>query len=93
MWLAADPSKRITISQIYRHPWYTKNLPPGVVEMNNRPQPAPEGMQVSHLKTLCHLQPHAITTLCGKGEEGAVWHCSPGSCMQLQYSVWSEQGV
>uniref|UniRef100_A0A7S3QM01 Protein kinase domain-containing protein n=1 Tax=Dunaliella tertiolecta TaxID=3047 RepID=A0A7S3QM01_DUNTE len=43
--LVADPAKRITIGQIYRHPWYTKNLPPGVVEMNNRPQPAPEGMQ------------------------------------------------
>jgi hypothetical protein len=27
--------------------WYTKNLPPGVIEMNNRPQPAPEGIQVS----------------------------------------------
>ncbi len=42
----ADPQKRITIEQIYRHPWYTKNLPPGVLEMNNQPQPAPEGIQV-----------------------------------------------
>jgi hypothetical protein len=42
----ADPAYRITIDQIYHHPWYVKNLPPGVLEMNSQPQPAPEGIQV-----------------------------------------------
>lgn len=43
--LVADPAKRITIEQIYHHPWYCKNLPPGVREMNDRPQPPVEGLQ------------------------------------------------
>eukprot|EP00798_Chlamydomonas_sp_ICE-L_P021102 gene21102-27990_t len=43
--LVSDPLKRISIEEIYRHPWYTKNLPPGVTEMNKRPMPQPQGMQ------------------------------------------------
>jgi serine/threonine-protein kinase SRK2 len=43
--LVADPAKRLTIDGIYDHPWYAKNLPPGVREMNERPQPPPEGLQ------------------------------------------------
>jgi len=43
--LTADPAKRITIDGIFHHPWYTKNLPPGVIEMNKRPPPTPAGMQ------------------------------------------------
>jgi hypothetical protein len=31
--------------QIYDHPWYNKNLPPGVKEMNDHPQPLPAGLQ------------------------------------------------
>lgn len=33
------------LQDIYNHPWYNKNLPPGVKEMNDRPQPLPEGLQ------------------------------------------------
>jgi serine/threonine protein kinase len=43
--LVADPTQRINVAQIYDHPWYCKNLPPGVKEMNDRPQPLPEGLQ------------------------------------------------
>lgn len=43
--LVADPAQRINVQQIYNHPWYCKNLPPGVKEMNDRPQPLPEGLQ------------------------------------------------
>lgn len=43
--LVTDPHKRITIDGIFHHPWYRKNLPPGVTEMNNRPQPIPAGLQ------------------------------------------------
>ncbi len=34
--LAADPAQRITLSEVQKHPWYTKELPPGVAEMNDR---------------------------------------------------------
>jgi hypothetical protein len=33
------------VVQIYDHPWYNKNLPPGVKEMNDHPQPLPVGLQ------------------------------------------------
>ena len=33
--LVPDPSKRITIAEIQSHPWYLKDLPPGVAEMND----------------------------------------------------------
>lgn len=32
--LVPDPSKRISITGIYDHPWYNKDLPPGVKQMN-----------------------------------------------------------
>ena len=41
--LVDKPEKRITISEIQKHPWYTEDLPPGVAEMNdNLPSPGPE---------------------------------------------------
>ena len=40
--LVAEPKRRITIPEIQRHPWYQKDLPPGVVDMNdNLPPPSP----------------------------------------------------
>lgn len=33
--LVPDPSKRIAIAEIQSHPWYLKDLPPGVAEMND----------------------------------------------------------
>ncbi|EIE22391.1 sulfur stress regulator [Coccomyxa subellipsoidea C-169] len=43
--LVPDPASRITIPEIQRHPWYLKDLPPGVAEMNdNLPVPT-TGMQ------------------------------------------------
>jgi hypothetical protein len=38
-------SPAATAAQIYDHPWYNKNLPPGVKEMNDHPQPLPAGLQ------------------------------------------------
>lgn len=35
----------VCVPQIYDHPWYNKNLPPGVKEMNDHPQPLPVGLQ------------------------------------------------
>lgn len=47
--LVPDPLKRVTVDDIQQHPWYTKDLPPGVREMNdNLPPPAP-GLQASPL--------------------------------------------
>lgn len=46
--LVPDPASRYTVEDIQRHPWYLKDLPPGVKEMNdNLPPPAP-GLQVLH---------------------------------------------
>ena len=43
--LVPDPAKRFTVEDIQQHPWYLKDLPPGVKEMNdNLPPPAP-GLQ------------------------------------------------
>jgi serine/threonine-protein kinase SRK2 len=59
--LVPDPSKRITIQGIQRHPWYCKDLPPGVAEMNdNLPSPGP-GVQVG---TRLHLYPRLNCNVC-----------------------------
>ena len=33
--LVGDPRERYTIQQIQQHPWYLKDLPPGVIHMND----------------------------------------------------------
>jgi len=43
--LVAEPAKRMTVEDIYNHPWYLKHLPPGVREMNDRLGQPPEAMQ------------------------------------------------
>jgi serine/threonine-protein kinase SRK2 len=45
--LVADPLKRMTVPDIQNHPWYQKDLPPGVAEMNdNLPSPS-AGLQTT----------------------------------------------
>ncbi|KAK9915345.1 hypothetical protein WJX75_007906 [Coccomyxa subellipsoidea] len=34
--LVADPERRISLSEVQRHPWYLKDLPDGVADMNDR---------------------------------------------------------
>jgi hypothetical protein len=51
--LVPDPASRYTVEDIQRHPWYLKDLPPGVKEMNdNLPPPAP-GLQAGHIVLTC----------------------------------------
>ena len=33
--LVGNPKNRYTIQQIQEHPWYLKDLPPGVIKMND----------------------------------------------------------
>ena len=44
--LVSDPKKRITIPEIQRHSWYLKDLPPGVVDMNDNLPPPSANAQV-----------------------------------------------
>jgi len=54
--LVARPEQRISITAMQRHPWFLRDLPPGVAEMNDRLVPPgapsiksfcmPEGVQV-----------------------------------------------
>ena len=41
----ADPHKRITIHGIMDHPWFNKDLPPGVKQMNDNMRMPPTGSQ------------------------------------------------
>ena len=60
--LVPDPAKRMTIPDIQRHPWYKKDLPPGVAEMNdNLPMPS-SGVQV--LPCLMRLPPGLLWCGC-----------------------------
>lgn len=34
--LVADPERRISLSDVQRHPWFRRDLPPGVADMNER---------------------------------------------------------
>lgn len=43
--LVANPADRITIAGILDHPWYNKDLPPGVKEMNDNIRFPPSGSQ------------------------------------------------
>jgi len=43
--LVREPHRRITIDGIQSHPWYLKNLPPGVKEMNDSLFVPHEGLQ------------------------------------------------
>ncbi|KAI3438615.1 hypothetical protein D9Q98_001038 [Chlorella vulgaris] len=43
--LVPDPTKRISIHEIQDHPWYMKDLPPGVKEMNDNMRMPPAGSQ------------------------------------------------
>lgn len=47
--LVSQPNKRITIPEIQRHPWYLKDLPPGVVDMNDHLPPVSANAQVGKL--------------------------------------------
>ncbi|CAD7697206.1 unnamed protein product [Ostreobium quekettii] len=51
--LVREPHRRITIEGIQNHPWYLKNLPPGVSEMNNNLIMPSEGLQsVAEIKRI-----------------------------------------
>lgn len=43
--LIPDPARRITIAGILDHPWFNKDLPPGVKQMNDNMRMPPAGSQ------------------------------------------------
>ena len=67
--LVPDPANRITIPEIQRHPWYCKDLPPGVAEMNdNLPVPT-TGIQVRAAS--CAIDPQNACIL------ACMFQCAP----------------
>lgn len=34
--LVADPAARISLADVQRHPWFKRDLPPGVADLNDR---------------------------------------------------------
>lgn len=51
--LVREPHRRITIEGLQSHPWYLKNLPPGVKEMNNNLIVPHDGLQsVTEIKRI-----------------------------------------
>lgn len=59
--------------QIYDHPWYNKNLPPGVKEMNDHPQPLPVGLQSQEeIQKIVAVSEGGLTAA-GRGITLATW--------------------
>jgi hypothetical protein len=63
----ADPAKRIGIKEIQDHPWYMKDLPPGVKEMNDNMRMPPAGSQVRACMSAAGLRwaGAAVLGVCG----------------------------
>ena len=57
--LAADPEQRITLSEVQKHPWFTKELPPGVAEMNDRLLSDPSYYHPAPTQVLALKSPHS----------------------------------
>jgi len=99
--LVADPSKRITLDAVYSHPWYAKHLPPGVREMNDRPQPLPEGLQTVEQVTAVVLEarPGAAGAAGAGGAAGAAGGAAGGYAEADEYiddamdNSWNEASL
>lgn len=57
--LVADPERRISLSDVQKHPWFRRDLPPGVADMNERLLSDPSSYrstatQVSQIEYLLH---------------------------------------
>ena len=48
--LEVDPDKRITVQQILKHPWFVKDLPPGMADLNVNLLQVPLSLQSSGCK-------------------------------------------
>ena len=69
--LVPDPTKRMTIPVIQRHPWYLKDLPPGVAEMNDTlPQPS-AGVQARPRARMSVRR--SCTSICRDPHPPVVW--------------------
>ena len=81
--LVPDPTKRITIPEIQRHPWYLKDLPPGVAEMNDSlPQPS-AGVQARPL-----VKPWQGRTCARIGAVERMWLRQGTRCCSLALLRW-----
>lgn len=57
--LAANPAQRISLCEVQKHPWFTKELPAGVAEMNDRLLSDP-----SYFHSLPTQVPPVLTSSC-----------------------------
>ena len=78
--LVADPDRRLTITQIQRHPWYSKGLPPNVIKMNDdclrlQPHDHPGYQTIPEIKVSALFPVYS----CGLATSGSTAHlpCAP----------------
>jgi len=63
--LVAEPDKRITVQQIKQHPWFLKDLPPGVAEMNDHlPGPPPDLQSVDEIERIVRESQKSGSAVC-----------------------------
>eukprot|EP01024_Parvocaulis_polyphysoides_P027562 TRINITY_DN24967_c0_g1_i2.p2 TRINITY_DN24967_c0_g1~~TRINITY_DN24967_c0_g1_i2.p2 ORF type:complete len:218 (+),score=27.84 TRINITY_DN24967_c0_g1_i2:577-1230(+) len=64
--LVVDRSKRYTIQEVKRHPWFLTNLPSGAINMN-----LPEERKRYELKFKCHQSEDEIREILGRARQAS----------------------
>ncbi len=74
--LTRDPAARITLAEIYEHPWFCKDLPPGVQQMNANMRSHVSGYQTEEeiIRLLRDAESLPIQSLDGQIDDALARH-------------------